>query len=63
MNGPRFTHICKDEIELDGTPTGDARRYLVVEREDGSTYSADVPESFDLGEVIQPGDVVVVDTK
>jgi hypothetical protein len=44
--------------ELDSTAP---RRELIVVREDGSSYGANVPADFDLGDVLQPGEVVGFD--
>jgi hypothetical protein len=55
-NGARFTHVVIDEYG-----STEPRRALIVARADGSTYSADVPESLDLGQVIERGETVAAD--
>lgn len=55
-DGLQFDRVILDEL---GSTT--PRRELLVIREDGSTYSADVPADMDLGEVLDDGDVVGFD--
>lgn len=54
----RCTHVVLDELGSD-----EPRRALIVARPDGSTYSADVPESVDLGEVLAADEIVAADTR
>jgi hypothetical protein len=56
MGGARPTRIEFDELGSDAD-----RRELLVVREDGSTYSADIPADMDLGEVLHTGEVVGFD--
>jgi hypothetical protein len=55
--GARVTHIHRDELGSNAQ-----RRHLIIQRPDGSTYSADVPEDFDLGEILQADEVVAFDS-
>jgi hypothetical protein len=54
--GLPLSHLILDELGSEAP-----RREMIVVREDGSTYSADVPEDTDLGEVLDRGDVVGFD--
>lgn len=55
-DGLRPDRIIRDEIGSD-----EPRREVIIQRADGSTYSAEFPESTDLGEVLEPGEVVAFD--
>jgi hypothetical protein len=55
IQGQRITHMVVDE------GGSSERRHLILEREDGTTYSADVPADCDLGEVLGEGDMIVTD--
>lgn len=50
-----------DRVILDEWPAGGQRRELLVVRQDGTTYSADVPAAMDLGDVLDDGESVGFD--
>lgn len=56
-DGHAISHLILDELGSEAP-----RREMIVVREDGSSYSADVPEDTDLGDVLNRGDVVGLDT-
>lgn len=52
-DGQRVSYVFMDELGSD-VP----RRELIVVREDGTTYGANVPADLDLGDVLEVGEVV-----
>jgi hypothetical protein len=55
-DGAELSYVIYDEMGSD-LP----RREMIVQRPNGSTYSANVPADMDLGELLATGEVVGFD--
>lgn len=53
--------VQPDRIIMDEMGSDEPRREMIIVRADGTTYSADVPASLDIGDVLDNGDVVGFD--
>jgi len=61
MEGTVADGLHPDFVALDELDSDVPRREVLIQREDGSTYSAQFPEDVDFGQVLESGETVVAD--